>query len=29
MAAVQALLAHGMLTQQEHVDIVGRIDELR
>ena len=26
MGAVQVLLAHGMLTQQEHVDIVGRIE---
>jgi hypothetical protein len=28
MAAVQTLLAHSMLTQQEHEDILRRIDEL-
>jgi hypothetical protein len=26
MGAVQVLLAHGMLTRQEHIDIVGRIE---
>jgi hypothetical protein len=29
LAAVEVLLAHGMLTRQEHVDIVGRIEGVR